>query len=125
MARRKNTRMFSREQRRANAADAARRDPAEAQASTDGIALHGAKISPFDTLLLSEAWRGLHDEPDRTEYESYLMSVLERQYRRQTGVALTIDVAIAEHERDEDQREAAREHQWLNSTGPEPAQARP
>jgi hypothetical protein len=117
--------MFTREQRRLNAAQAARRDPAEAQASIDAIALHAAKISPFDTLLLAEAWRGLHDEPDRAEYESYLMAVLERQYRRQTGVALTIDVAIAEQERDEDQREAAHELQWLNSTDRDHGQGQP
>jgi hypothetical protein len=115
---RKNSRMFTREQRRENRLQQeaarralARRDSDALQRTVDGALLraHGLEWVKGNAAEICRTWTGIKDdlEPDSSDQE--LMDALARQFRRVTGEELTYKRAWAEIDADEDRRDAEME----------------
>lgn len=111
--RKKNTRLFPRDQRRAarQAAVAAveKLSPGERVKLVDH-----RLILAYDTTgrllrspsALAEAWLHLRQDPDREPYETQALGAMQREFERVEGLALTIDTAEAVIDAaDQDRRE--------------------
>lgn len=118
--RRRNPRMFSREERKRARVEQLRRvsllTPAERDAELLARVLGSA---PASALQAGEAWLGLFELGElRTALEEQLIAALEREFERLYGAPVTVDVVEdlreGELERDEAEREA---RYWTTDAG--------
>jgi hypothetical protein len=118
MAKRKNRRMFTREQRRENRLQQeaarralARRDADALQRTVDGALLraHGLEYMKDNPVEICRTWTGIKDNLDPDPSDQELLDALARQFRRATGKTLTYKGAWAMIDADEDRRDAEME----------------
>jgi hypothetical protein len=103
--RRKNRRMFPREERKRYSAAVA----AVPQSERDRTELAAALGAQASDVTLVEAWLSLRELADEREVdETRFMGVLEREFQRRTGVRLTLKSAEDRIAAEEDQRDIER-----------------
>ena len=112
MGKKKNTRLFSREERRENRQRAQLRlaamTPEQIQQEKDVAILGGYDNSNAfleDPRSIAEAWRSIEEDTGREPEEVELAHALARQFKRLTGDTLTVEIADAYEDAEEHQRE--------------------
>lgn len=101
MAKRKNQRMFSRDERKAYSAAIA----AVPQEAKDDAEIRSMFRGGVSDVMLAETWLGLREESGKTAYELTIMRTIERVFVRRTGDTLTVETADGYMDADAEERE--------------------